>query len=159
NEAFASFMADKIVDAWRPETEARLQAVAVKAAVMGEDALASARRIRNPVRSTGEAEEAFDGITYAKGLAVLTMAQAGLGEDRFGDGLRLHLRRHEHGNATAGDLYAALAEASGVREVPAVMNSFTDQTGVPLLDAGREQAAGGGPARVQLAQREYRTLD
>jgi len=155
NEAFASFMSDKIVDEWRPETRARLQALAAKSAVMAEDSLSTARRIRNPVRSTGEAMEAFDGITYAKGRAVLTMVEAWLGEDRFRDGLRLYLRRHEHGNATAADLYAALVEASGQREVPAVMNSFTDQTGVPLVAA--ELAC--PPPSLSVRQREYLTLD
>src|SRR5262249_33093149 len=87
NEAFATFMSDKIVDEWRPETRARLMALASKSGVMGEDSLSTARRIRNPVRSTGEAMEAFDGITYAKGRAVLAMVEAWLGEERFRDGL------------------------------------------------------------------------
>jgi aminopeptidase N len=34
NEAFATFMADQIVDAWRPQTGARLQALAAKSQVM-----------------------------------------------------------------------------------------------------------------------------
>ena len=48
NEAFASFMADEIVDAWRPATGARLQALGGKSQVMADDALATARRIRQP---------------------------------------------------------------------------------------------------------------
>jgi alanyl aminopeptidase len=157
NEAFASFMGDKIVDEWRPETRARLQALAGKSQVMGEDSLATARRIRNPVRSTGEALEAFDGITYAKGRAVLAMVEAWLGEDRFRAGLQLYLRRHEWGNATASDLYTALAEASDVPEVPAVMNSFTDQTGAPALASSL--TCGPAGASLVLSQREYLTLE
>ena len=131
NEAFASFMADEIVDAWRPATRARLQALALKSQVMADDSLATARRIRQPVRSTSEAQEAFDSVTYAKGRAVLAMTEAWLGPDAFRAGLRGYLQRHEWGNATADDLYAALAAASDGRDVAGVMRSFTDQIGVP----------------------------
>jgi aminopeptidase N len=184
NEAFATFMADQTVDAWRPATRARLQALAGKSQVMGDDSLATARRIRQPVRSTSEAQEAFDSVTYAKGRAVLAMTEAWLGPDVFRDGLRGYLKRHEWGNATADDLYAALALASGGRDVAGVMRSFTDQTGVPMVEArascapGKTSASGtlGGfpnpPAKgrgeqsspaprawIFLRQQEYRTLE
>ncbi|HEY7375193.1 MAG TPA: M1 family metallopeptidase [Polyangia bacterium] len=158
NEAFASFLADAILDAWRPATGARLQALASKSQVMGDDSLATARRIRQPVRSTSEAMEAFDTVTYAKGRAVLAMTEAWLGPDVFRDGLRRYLARHEWGNATADDLYAALAEASGGRDVAGVMRSFTDQPGVPIIEA-RAVCAPGKPAAVHLRQQEYRTLE
>ncbi|HVR62239.1 MAG TPA: M1 family metallopeptidase [Polyangia bacterium] len=163
NEAFANWMADKIVDQWRPESRARVKAIGDKAQVMAEDALASARRIRNPVRSSGEAEEAFDGITYGKGRAVLNMIEAWLGEDTFRDGLRRYIKAHEWGNASAPDLYKALADASGVREVAAVMDSFTEQTGVPLISASLRcqpaRDAAGTTAVIAFTEREYRTLD
>jgi alanyl aminopeptidase len=157
NEAFASFMADEIADAWRPATGARLQALASKSQVMADDALATARRIRQQVRSTSEALEAFDSVTYTKGRAVLAMTEAWLGPDVFRAGLRGYLKQHEWGSATADDLYAALSAASG-RDVGGVMRSFTDQTGLPLIDA-RVGCEGGRGRIVQFHQREYRTLD
>ena len=158
NEAFASFMADEIVDAWRPETGARLQALVAKSQVMGDDSLASARRIRQPVRSTSEAEEAFDSVTYAKGRAVLAMTEGWLGRDAFRAGLRRYLQRHEWRSATADDLYAALAEASPGRDVGGVMRSFTDQTGLPIIEARVVCEKGKAPV-ITLRQREYRTLE
>jgi alanyl aminopeptidase len=157
NEAFASFMADEIVDAWRPATGARLQALAAKSDVMTDDALATARRIRQPVRSTSEALEAFDAVTYEKGRAVLAMVEAWLGPEAFRAGLRGYLQRHEWGSATADDLYAALGTASGGRDVTGVMRSFTDQIGVPIVDA-KVDCAGKTPV-VHLHQQEYRTLE
>ena len=154
NEAFASFMADLIVDAWRPQTGARLQALAGKSQVMADDSLSTARRIRQPVRSTSEAQEAFDSVTYAKGRAVLAMVEAWLGPDTFRAGLRGYLQRHEWKNATAEDLYAALAEASSGRDVAGVMRSFTDQIGVPMVEARVVCAPGKAPA-VHLRQQEY----
>jgi alanyl aminopeptidase len=157
NEAFATWMADKIVDEQRPMTGARKQALFSKSRVMNEDALSTARRIRNPVRSTSEALEAFDGVTYSKGRAVLAMTEAWLGEEAFRDGVRRYLSRHAWGSATADDLYAALTEASG-RPVAQVMQTFTTQTGFPTVDAALDCAPGRKPA-VRITQREYRTLD
>jgi len=164
NEAFATWMADKAVDEHRPATRARLQALAGKSRVMSEDSLSTARRIRNPVGSTSAALEAFDGVTYVKGRAVLAMTEAWLGENTFRDGIRRYLNQHAWGSATAGDLYAALSEASGERPVARVMDAFTTQTGFPVVDATLEcpgSLAGRSDkgAVVRLTQREYRTLD
>jgi alanyl aminopeptidase len=159
NEAFASWMSRKIVDQWRPASQSRLESVGDRSGVMAHDSLSSARKIRNPVNSTSEALEAFDGITYGKGQAVLTMIESWLGEDPFREGMRRYVKKHEWGNATAADLYAALSEASG-RDVGKVMNSFTDQTGLPVVSA--ECQAGEGtdaPVSLKLKQAEYRTLD
>jgi alanyl aminopeptidase len=158
NEAFATWMADKAVDEWRPMTGARKQALVSKSRVMSEDVLSTARRIRNPVRSTSEALEAFDGVTYTKGRAVLAMTEAWLGEEAFRDGIRLYLSRHAWGSATADDLYAALTEASVGRPVASVMQTFTTQTGFPTVDATLD-CAPGRKAAVKITQREYRTLD
>ncbi|MET0592975.1 MAG: M1 family metallopeptidase [Polyangiaceae bacterium] len=159
NEAFASWMSRKIVDQWRPTSQSRLESVGERSSIMAHDALSSARKIRNPVNSTSEALEAFDGITYGKGQAVLTMIESWLGEEQFREGMRRYIKKHEWSNATAADLYAALSEVSG-RDVGKVMNSFTDQTGVPVVTA--ECHAGEGadaPVSLQLKQEEYRTLD
>ena len=120
---------------------------------MADDALATARRIRQPVRSTSEAQEAFDAVTYAKGRAVLAMTEAWLGADAFRAGLRGYLQRHAWGSATADDLYAALAEASGGRDVAGVMRSFTDQIGVPIVDARDRLPARQGAGRHACASR------
>ncbi len=139
-------------------TGARKQALFSKSRVMNEDALSTARRIRNPVRSTSEALEAFDGVTYSKGRAVLAMTEAWLGEEAFRDGVRRYLSRHAWGSATADDLYAALAEASGGRPVAPVMQTFTTQTGFPTVDAALDCVPGRKPA-VRITQREYLPLD
>jgi alanyl aminopeptidase len=110
------------------------------------------------VRSTSEAQEAFDSVTYAKGRAVLAMTEAWLGPDVFRAGLRGYLQRHEWGNATADDLYAALARRAAAATSPGVMRSFTDQIGVPSSTrASPARPEGPGPSRC--SQQEYRTLE
>ncbi|WP_328343798.1 aminopeptidase N [Micromonospora sp. NBC_00421] len=55
----------------------------------------------------------FDGISYAKGAAVLRQLVAWLGDDAFLAGLNRHFAAHRFGNATLADLLASLSAASG----------------------------------------------
>ncbi len=80
NEAFATWMAFKIVDAWRPDWRVWLDFDTGKAAALHLDALSSTHPIRGEVRNAGEAGESFDLITYEKGGAVLRMIEGFLGE-------------------------------------------------------------------------------
>jgi len=136
NEAFATWMAYKVVDAWRPGWRVWLEFDQGKAAAMQLDALRSTHPIRAEVRNVAEAGEAFDLITYEKGGAVLRMIEGYLGEERFRSGIRLYMRRHARGNAVADDLWAALAEAS--REpVVELANAWIREPGFPVVRAER----------------------
>ncbi|WP_229076493.1 aminopeptidase N [Actinoplanes sp. DH11] len=55
----------------------------------------------------------FDGISYAKGAAVLKQLVAWLGDEAFLSGLNAHFEAHAYGNATLADLLGALSKASG----------------------------------------------
>src|SRR6185369_4238299 len=75
NEGFATWAEAKIVDQWQPQLGTHAEDVSDTQEVMDSDALLSARAVRQPVASTDEAMEAFDGITYQKGSAVLGMIE------------------------------------------------------------------------------------
>ncbi|HMI87183.1 MAG TPA: M1 family aminopeptidase, partial [Polyangiaceae bacterium] len=158
NEGFASWMGDKMVDQWNPASHVVLHAVRDKNRAMVEDALAAAPKIRNPVTSTDDLGAWNPLIIYDKSKAVLTMIEHWLGEEAFRDGVRRYLKRHEWGNVTANDLYGALGEVSGGRNVAQVMASFTEQSGVPSVRAELVCNAGAVPS-VRLRQSEYRTID
>ncbi|MCC6216632.1 MAG: ERAP1-like C-terminal domain-containing protein [Polyangiaceae bacterium] len=160
NEAFATWMGSKVLERHRPEYPTPQERAARTASVMALDALPGARRIRQPVRSTSDAREAFDGITYVKGAALLHMIEGWIGEAVFQRGVRDYVTRHGGGNAAAPDLYRALSAASG-RDVAGVMGSFTEQTGVPVVTATATCAArpsGRARPRLRLAQAPYRAL-
>jgi puromycin-sensitive aminopeptidase len=148
NEAFATWMAFKIVDQWRPEWRVWLEFDQGKAAAQHLDALASTHPIRAEVRNPDEATESFDLITYEKGGAVLRMVEGWLGEERFRDGIRLYMRRHGKGNTVADDLWNALGEASG-QPVTELANAWIGQGGFPLVRAER------GGRGVRLSQRRF----
>jgi aminopeptidase N len=54
-----------------------------------------------------------DGISYAKGAAVLKQLAAYVGEENFFAGLRAYFAEHGWGNATAADLLRAFSASSG----------------------------------------------
>jgi len=151
NEGFATYMESEIVDRWDPETRSDLELLAFAGRVMSLDALPSARRVRQPVANTYQAEEAFDGITYIKGASVLKMIHRWVGDDAFRTGVKAYLKEHAGGNASADDLFAALGKASS-KDVAAVARTFVDQTGVPLVSAKLDCR---GP-KVTLQARPYR---
>jgi alanyl aminopeptidase len=135
NEAFATWMATKIGAQLKPEYHDDLDQLDTALYVMAQDSLASARRIAEPVEDWRDIEAAFDGITYQKGGAVLTMIESYVGADAFRAAVRDYMTKHARGNAAADDLIDAIAkrsaDASGVH---AVFASFLHQPGVPQLD-------------------------
>ena len=98
---------------------------------------------------------AFDGITYAKGEAVLEMFESWLGEDVFRRGVRKYIHGHEWGNATAADFTAALSTAAG-RDLSTPFSSFLDHPGAPLVSVALKCDA--GQPRLALTQKIYLPL-
>jgi len=155
NEGFATWLAAKIVDEWKPGSGARLEGLAAKSRAMDLDALDSARAVRQPVHSTSEAEAAFDAIVYDKGSSVLGMLEQWLGPEVFRDGVRSFIAAHEGTTATSADLFQALSVAAG-REVWPVASTFLDQSGVPLVRAELSCAAAGSGAGATLRLEQSR---
>ncbi|HSY37925.1 MAG TPA: M1 family metallopeptidase, partial [Polyangia bacterium] len=152
NEEFATWMAYKIVDDWRPAWRIWMDFEAGKGAALALDALVSAHPIRAEIKNAEEAGESFDAITYEKGGAVLRMLEGFLGAERFRDGIRLYMRRHREANATADDLWSALEESSG-QPILAMANGWIRQTGYPLVSLSLEREAAG--TFVNLRQRRF----
>jgi alanyl aminopeptidase len=156
NESFATWMGTRVVDKLLPEYNAKLAELTSTLGAMEIDSQAAARKIRQPIESDHDIENAFDGITYAKGGAVLSMFERYLGAETFRAGLRLYMARHRFGNATAEDLVRALAEASKRPELEAAFNSFLEQAGVPQLKLSQRCAA--GQVELSLSQERYAPL-
>ena len=143
NESFATWMQSKVTQNIHPEFHEDLESLNSTAYAMSEDRLVSTRRIRQPILSNGDIQTAFDGITYEKGAAVLRMFERYLGENKFREGMRNYIKKHEFGNATAEDLINALSEQSSDQEqFKKAIRSFLDQPGVPLLRTQLNQVAG-----------------
>ena len=155
NESFASWMEYKIANAHWPEGEFDRGVMTDGLGAMSADSLFNARQIREPVELNATIDDAFDGITYQKGGAVLAMFETYLGEEGFRDGVRTHMQRFPHGTATVDDFMQSMADGSGRPEVIPAFRSFIEQPGVPLLSA--ELDCSGAPA-LKLSQSRYAPL-
>jgi cytosol alanyl aminopeptidase len=155
NEGFATWAEAKIADRYKPSLEARVEQIAEVSSVMDTDSLRSARAVRQPVKSSSEAEEAFDSLTYQKGARVLAMIEHSIGEGVFQKAVRAYLTKHAWKNATADDLLQALNEASG-KDVSSLASSFLDRPGVPQVSVS--VACNKTGATVSLAQSSWLRL-
>ena len=153
NEAFATWMEMACIAEVDPALEAHLEAVQEGLRVMDHDSLQEARAIRQPIADGGDVVNAFDGITYSKGAAVVRMTEQWLGMAAFRDGVRQYLVRHAHGNAETTDLLTALSQVSG-QPVAETLVTFLDQPGLPILDVSLATLPDGA-AGVHLSQRRY----
>ena len=153
NEAMASWMETKMTGRWRPDWHADRDQVEWVLEAMDADSLESARFIRQPITSTHDIHNAFDWITYTKGMGVLAMFEQWLGEETFREGIRSYLAARPFGSATAADLAGALSQAAG-RDVTPALQSFLLQSGIPMIEA-HVDCPDGGTASVVLAQSRY----
>jgi alanyl aminopeptidase len=157
NESFATWIASKASNEFWPEGE--FDRVTLKGALgaMASDSLAAARQIREPIDHNDKIAGTVDGITYQKGGGVLAMLERYVGEKEFQAGVRLHLKRHQDGTATAEDFIASIADGSNRAEIGAAFHSFITQPGVPLVAATLDCKDSQHP-RLHLRQARYAPL-
>lgn len=131
NESFATWMARKTIEKFNPRWDLQSRRESERQNAIRIDRLSSTRQVRQPVNKQDDLANAFDGITYDKGGAVLTMFETLLGESAFRDGVRRYLNQHAFGNASAEDFFAALSESDpGLAKG---FSSFVEQPGVPQV--------------------------
>jgi alanyl aminopeptidase len=150
NEAFASWMGQKITDRFRPDWNTKVANMTSKSRAMGQDSLVSARRIRQPIETKDDIANAFDGITYQKGAAVIEMFERWVGEEKFRKGVHRYLKKFSFSSATADDFLTSI-EAAGGESVKSAFSTFLDQPGVPLLTV--ELRCDGGKPGLELSQK------
>jgi alanyl aminopeptidase len=154
NEAFATWMQQKVTMQVHPEYRADLDRVRGVQGAMSSDSLVSARMIRQPITGNGDIETAFDGITYQKGAGVIAMFENYVGEKTFQKGMQAYIQQHKFGNAVAADLVGAIATAAGKGDAfKHAFNSFLDQSGVPYVQTKLEQKD--GKTVLRLSQSRY----
>jgi cytosol alanyl aminopeptidase len=151
NESFATWMAVKTIERFEPGWDFRAKSVLDRNYAMKNDALTSARRIRQPIESNSDIFNAFDPITYAKGGAVLEMFERWIGEERFRQALQRYLAKHADGVADAAAFLAALAAVQPGSDQ--AFASFLEQAGLPLVSV--ELACGPAGAYLWLEQQRY----
>ncbi len=134
NEAFATWMGNKTLSLWKPDGEFDRSTLRGALGAMNQDALASTRKIHEPVTRNAAIWDAFDGITYSKGAGVLAMTESYVGEEAFQAGVREHMKRFAFKTATAEDFFTSLGEGSGHPEIIDSLRTFIEQPHAPRVD-------------------------
>ncbi|MBX9571828.1 MAG: M1 family metallopeptidase [Candidatus Obscuribacterales bacterium] len=129
NESFATWMESKVTEALHPEWETHFDRVHSRNGILAADGRKTTHPIHALVENPSQAMESFDGITYQKGSAILTMLEAFLGEEKFKEGVIKYLSAHKMGSASAEDLWSALGGAHTAE----IMRGYLMQAGAPIV--------------------------
>lgn len=159
NEGFATYMASLAVARVHPEWKTLDEnAIDDLQRVFGFDSLLSSHPVSVPIGNPSEIEEIFDTISYKKGSSLIRMMGLFLGESTLRKGVSEYLKKHEYGNAEQDDLWESLtrvAHENGALPrdltVKTIMDTWTVQTGYPVVNVRRNYEAG----TVDMEQRRY----
>ncbi|KAL4947541.1 peptidase family M1-domain-containing protein [Aspergillus filifer] len=133
NEGFATWMSWYSCNSFYPEWKVwQTYVIDNLQSALSLDSLRSSHPIEVPVKRADEINQIFDAISYSKGSSVLRMISKYLGEDVFLQGVRNYIKKHAYGNTQTGDLWSALANASG-KPVEEVMDIWTKNVGFPVV--------------------------
>lgn len=148
NEGFATWMQNKATDHFHPEWKPWLKTAGNEQHAMNLDARPGTHPIITPIHDVFQAASAFDTITYYKGMAVVRMLEAFVGEDAFREGVRAYIKKHAYGNAVSNALWTEMDKVSPL-PVSEIAHDFTLQAGVPLVRAERSSDG------VKLSQHRF----
>jgi aminopeptidase N len=161
NESFATYVSVLAqVEATRYQAGWTTFANTEKTWAYRQDQLPSTHPIAADMVDIEAVKVNFDGITYAKGAAVLKQLVAWVGQDAFLSALRSYFRAHEYGSTVLGDLLGALEQASG-RDLSDWSAEWLETAGVNTLRASFETDGEGvftAFSVLQEAPQEWPTL-
>ena len=151
NESFAEYMANRTLVAVTEFDDAWVDVAAGRKAwgYAAERSPSTHPVAGAPAPDTDTALQNFDGISYAKGSAVLRQLILHVGDEAFMAGVRLHLQRHAFANATFADFLASLEEASE-RDLGEWAAAWLGSAGMDTLRVEGMQTSG-DPARANGA--------
>lgn len=154
NEGFASWLENRTTQKFHPEWDQhRVAAAYTSRGAMDRDAYATTHPVVQHVETVEQASQAFDGITYGKGAAVIAMLEDYVGAEAWQAGVRRYIARHAYGNAVTDQLWEQIDAAAPGKHFLQVAHDFTLQPGVPLIKLQSRCVA--GRTEVSLTQGEY----
>ena len=151
NEGFATWMANRPLDALMPDWNVAVDEVDETRTALNLDALATTRAIHSNVETPAQIEESFDAIAYEKGAAVLRMVEGYVGPELFKQAINAYLEKFAYGNATSENFWSVIASVSG-KPVDRILPTFVNQPGAPVVDVSLACRDG----RTELSLRQNR---
>ncbi|ADB32557.1 aminopeptidase N [Kribbella flavida DSM 17836] len=116
NESFAEYMAHRVSTAATKYADNWIDFAFVRKwwGLQADQRSSTHPVAADPVKDALASLDDFDGISYAKGAAVLKQLNAYLGDEVFLAGVRAHIKDNEFGNATFPELVAKWTAAGAV---------------------------------------------
>jgi len=130
NEAFASWMAQKVLDVHYPAFQSNLSLPQNQA--FPEDGLVATKPIRKEIKISDDISDGI-GLSYTKGHSILNMLEQTMGQDDFRLAIRKYIKTHRWENTIASDLWLALNEQSQF-DIGKIADTFLNQAGYPLVE-------------------------
>jgi alanyl aminopeptidase len=130
NEAFASWMASKVMMDLYPEQN--FKGRLVQEGAFGADASPTVRPVKKVVKSQTDVMDGL-GLNYSKGESILQLIESMVGEKAFQKGIRTYMENNAWKNAQADDLWKVLSTVADF-DVPAMMKTYLEQPSYPLIE-------------------------
>ncbi|MEO1554369.1 MAG: M1 family aminopeptidase, partial [Pseudomonadota bacterium] len=153
-EAFASWGEGASLSEIYPGEGYELDAIVDGIRAMSLDSLASARAVREPIALNENVRNAYDSITYNKGLAVIGMVDAYFGADVFRPALGRYVEAYEDGVADSPEFFDIIGRETGEPELTRAFQSFVEQGGLPTVEATLN-CRDNGQVSIMFMQRRY----
>jgi len=132
-EGFASWGEGASLSVLYPGEGYELDAIVDGIRAMDLDSLASARAVREPIALNENVRNAYDAITYNKGLAVIGMVDAYFGADVFRPALGRYVEAYEDGVAGSPEFFDIIGTETNEPNLTRAFRSFVEQNGLPLI--------------------------
>ncbi|OKL46011.1 aminopeptidase N [Boudabousia marimammalium] len=154
NESFAEYMSHLALAEGTRWTDAWTGFMLRKVWGMTQDQLPSTHPIVAEIRDLADVEVNFDGITYAKGAAVLRQLASYVGRDAFREGLRAYFKEHAWSNTELVNLLDKLEAASG-RDLSEWSKVWLQEAGINLMRPEIKTDADGKLTSVEVIQESF----
>jgi len=125
NEAFATWMANTILETIYPQYDSALNLP--QDGAFAADQLTTSRAIRGEVRNNDEIFASV-GLNYTKGHALLRMLERYVGHEDWQRAIRKYLDKFAWSNATESDLWAVISDESGL-DISDIAGDYLNQPG------------------------------
>jgi len=140
NESFATYFGYGVAGHYYPQWDIWEQFLhGMTAAALRRDGLRETTAIEIPGGEHVVINTSTAPIIYNKGGSILRQIEGYIGRDNFRKGLRHYLNKHAYGVAASQDLWESFESASE-RPVRAMMKSWIEQAGYPIVAARRQGA-------------------
>jgi puromycin-sensitive aminopeptidase len=135
-EGFASWCGDYSTAMREPKWHALEVAALAVGSALNDDMYEHSHPVEVPIRDPADITQIFDSISYDKGMGLVFMLQAFLGE-KWGPAVAHYINKYQYKDTKTVQLWEALEESSHL-PITEALTSFTTQMGYPMIHVARK---------------------